>query len=142
LAAMGRLSEIQGTRWQGSAELWLDPLGNEVQCSDCTLSIDGDVVSYTWSYKGEGHEGSIALTREGAEFRDSWHQPQPMSCHALPDAWGLFQLEGVYGPDSDWGWRTGLSLREPSGELVLQMTNVAPWGEEARAVRMTCTRLP
>jgi hypothetical protein len=28
----------------------------------------------------------------------------------------------------------------PSGELVLQMTNVAPWGEEQRAVRMVFTR--
>jgi hypothetical protein len=34
----------------------------------------------------------------------------------------------------------GLVLRPPAGELVLQMTNITPWGEEARAVRMTFTR--
>ena len=44
------------------------------------------------------------------------------------------------GPQAEWRWRIGLSVREPSGELVLQMTNVAPWGEETRAVRMICTR--
>jgi hypothetical protein len=50
-------------------------------------------------------------------------------------------VQGAYGPDRDWGWRIGLSLRAPTGELVLRMTNIAPWGEEARAVRMTCSPL-
>ena len=35
---------------------------------------------------------------------------------------------------------TGTLALRPTGELVLQMTNVAPWGEEVRAVRMTCAR--
>jgi hypothetical protein len=37
-----------------------------------------------------------------------------------------------------------LSLRPPfagaTESLVLQMTNITPWGEEARAVRMTAAR--
>lgn len=36
----------------------------------------------------------------GAEFEDSWHQSQPMPCQLLTEAWGLFQAEGGYGPDS------------------------------------------
>ena len=137
---MATLLELDGTRWTGTAELWLDPLGDEVQRSDCTISVGGGVVRYTWSYEGNRHKGSITLGEDGAEFVDSWHQPEPMSCNRLPDAWGLFQVQGEYGPESEWGWRTALSLRTPTGELVLQMTNIAPWGEEARAVRMTCTR--
>lgn len=139
---MGGLSDLRGSHWKGTAELWLDPLGDQVEKSECTMSVDGDVVRYTWSHEGKTHEGSITLREGGADFTDSWHQPTPMKCRALPGAWGLFQVQGEYGPDSDWGWRIGLCLRTPTGELVLQMTNVAPWGEEVRAVRMACQRAP
>ena len=45
------------------------------------------------------------------------------------------------GEGPDWGWRLRVCLRTMGPErLVLQMTNVTPWGEEARAVRMTCER--
>jgi hypothetical protein len=54
----------------------------------------------------------------------------------------LFQLQYEYGPDADWRWRIALTLRAPTDELVLQMTNIAPWGEEARAVRMVAKRQP
>ena len=137
---MNPLSDLHGTRWMGTAELWLDPLGDDVTRSDCTISVDTHTVRYTWSHEGEAHEGSITLSDDGAEFTDSWHQPEPMTCLRLPDAGGLFQVQGEHGPQSAWRWRTGLSLRTPTDELVLQMTNVAPWGEEARAVRMICSR--
>lgn len=77
---------------------------------------------------------------DGADCTDSWHQPEPMRCRHVPDALGLFQVQGEHGPESEWRWRTGLSVRAPTGDLVLQVTNVAPWGEEARAVRMICQR--
>jgi hypothetical protein len=137
---MESLSDLDGTHWKGTAELWLDPLGNDVTRSDCTISVDSEVVRYTWSHDGKAHEGSIALRDNGADFTDSWHQPEPMRCSRLLDAMGLFQVQGQYGPESDWEWRIGLSLRAPTDELVLQMTNIAPWGEEARAVRMICSR--
>ena len=132
--------ELHGTEWTGSNELWLDPLGNEVQLSDCTLCVEAKVVRYTWSHQGKLHQGSIRLQTDGAEFTDSWHQPEPMQCRVLAGAGGLFQVQGAYGPEADWGWRIGLSLRPRTGELVLQMTNIASWGEEVRAVRMTCQR--
>jgi len=137
---MTTLSELHGTRWAGSGELWLDPLGDQAERSDCTMAVDGDVLSYTWSHEGNAHRGSVTLRQDGADFVDTWHQPQPMACRRLSGAWGLFQVQGEYGPDSDWGWRIGLSLRAPTGELVLQMTNIAPWGEEVRAVRLVCHR--
>jgi hypothetical protein len=80
------------------------------------------------------------VREDGADFIDSWHQPLPMLCRRVDHAWGLFQVQGEYGAESDWGWRVGLSLRNLTNELVLQMTNIAPWGEEARAVRMICAR--
>jgi hypothetical protein len=48
-------------------------------------------------------------------------------------------VEGVWGPERDWGWRIGLYLR-PTDELALQMTVITPWGEEGRAVRMVFQR--
>ena len=105
------------------------------------MAIDGDVLRYTWSHEGEPHEGSVTLRDAGAHFTDSWHQKEPLPCKRLGEAPGLFQVLGRYGPDADWGWRIGLSLRAPTGELVLQMTNIAPWGEEARAVRMVGSRV-
>lgn len=137
---MARLSDIDGTKWDGSAELWLDPLGDEVVRSDCTISVEDDVIRYRWNHEGKDHEGSLVVRPNDAQFTDSWHQPEPMRCRHVEGAWGLTQVQGVYGPDSNWGWRIALTLRAPTDELVLQMTNIAPWGEEARAVRMTCTR--
>ncbi len=137
---MKTLAELNGTQWVGSAELWLDPLGDNVVQSDCTVSVDGNVVRYTWSHEGKAHQGSLTVREDGAEFSDSWHQPEPMKCIRVAGAWGIFQLQGEYGADLDWRWRTALCFREPTQQLVLQMTNVAPWGEEARAVRMTCAR--
>ncbi|MCG8424885.1 MAG: hypothetical protein MJE77_43930 [Proteobacteria bacterium] len=138
---METLTDLQGTRWAGKAELWLDPLGDKAERSDCTIAVEADVVRYTWSHEGKAHQGSIRLRDDGADFTDSWHQPEPMKCDRVLGAWGLLQVLGTYGPQSDWGWRTRLSLRTPTGELVLQMTNIAPWGEEARAVRMVCARV-
>jgi hypothetical protein len=137
---MSTLAELDGSKWAGTNELWLDPLGDNVTRSDGTIAVDGAVVRYTWSYEGKPHAGSVTLRGDVADFTDTWHQPEPMKCRRLPGAWGLFQVQGEYGPQSDWGWRIGLSVRAPSGELVLQMTNVAPWGEEVRAVRMICQR--
>jgi hypothetical protein len=137
---MPTLAEIEGTKWTGNSELWLDPLGDQAIRSDCTIAIDGGVVRYTWSHEDKGHEGSITLRDYGADFADSWHQPEPLKCLRVLDGQGLFQVEGRYGPEQDWRWRIGLSLRASSGELVLQMTNVTSWGEEVRAVRMICKR--
>jgi hypothetical protein len=137
---MSALEEVDGSSWVGACELWLDPFGNDVVRSDCSLSIDGSKLAYQWSHEGKSQQGSITLDEQGAQFTDTFHATEPMHCRALTDARGLFQVLGVYGPDSDWGWRIGASIRSPTGELVVQMTNIAPWGEEVRAVRMTLKR--
>lgn len=137
---MAKLTDLDGTKWAGSSELWLDPLGDEAMRSDCTISVEGPVVRYTWTHEGKAHEGRVTLNEDGADFTDTWHQPQPMRCRPVAGAGGLFQVQGAYGPDADWGWRIGASLRPGDGELVLQMTNIAPWGEEVRAVRLVGKR--
>jgi hypothetical protein len=59
-----------------------------------------------------------------------------MRCAAVPGSWALVDVAGTYAAGADrWGWRVHVSVR-PTGELVLQMTNVCPWGEDGRAVRM------
>lgn len=140
------LSKLAGSRWTGTGELWLDKLGNEARKSECSLTVDAAAVgsfSYTWSYEGKAQTGSVVLRDGGAVWSDTWHQPTPRKCSVLADAWGLLALHYTYsikgGPK--WGWRIGLGER-PTGELVMQMTNITPWGEEKRAVRMVFTRTP
>lgn len=136
---MATLTELNGTRWKGTSELWLDPLGDEGKTSACTLELHGSTVRYRWSYEDKEHEGLLVLDRE-ASFIDTFHSPKPMPCRVLPSEWGLVQVEGRYGDQLEWGWRIGLFHRAATDQLVLLMTNIAPWGEEARAVRMIVGR--
>ncbi len=130
------LSDLNGTHWRGQNELWLDPLGNEATMSECSLSVEGDRLSYRWQHAGKQQQGELVVNPDGAAFTDSFHSESTMMCRRVEGARGLFQVEGSYGPEGDWGWRIALVYRAPLDQLVLQMTNIAPWGEEARAVRM------
>jgi len=91
---------------------------------------------YSWSYQGEAQNGKFTFSETGASWVDSWHQPSLATCTNVAAAKGLFTVEHVY--EIDWRWRSQLSKR-PDGNLVLQMTNITPWGEEGRAVRMIFT---
>ena len=81
-------SEVQGIKWSGSGELWLDPLGNNVDLYDCTLSIEADVLHYTWLYQGQTNSGSFTFNGSGATWIDTWHQPTPATCQDVTAAWG------------------------------------------------------
>lgn len=135
------LNRLVGTEWIGRGELWLDPEGNKVDCCDCALRFETDTLHYSWSYEGQTKEGRFTFEEGGATWVDSWHQPEPAKCVDVPNAWGLFTVAHTYEVPSSpaWGWESKLSER-PNGDLVLQMTNIAPWGEEGRAVRMIFTR--
>ncbi|OMH33855.1 hypothetical protein [Motiliproteus sp. MSK22-1] len=135
------LSKFQGTQWEGKGELWLDPEGNKQERYDCSMMFGHDGLDYTWLYEGETKKGSFTFNKAGgAIWLDSWHQPKSIPCVDVANAWGLFTVECCYEVPSSpsWGWRSKLSER-PNGDLVLQMTNIAPWGEEGRAVRMIFT---
>ena len=136
------LAKYAGTEWKGKGELWLDPEGNSALLYDCALSIYGDSIKYSWLYENEARHGSFVFNATGAIWMDSWHQERPVQCSRVPKAWGIFTVSHEYEvPDiPNWGWRSRLSER-PDGSLVLQMTNITPWGEEGRAVRMVFTRV-
>jgi hypothetical protein len=136
---MKALDELKGSKWAGRSELWLDPLGNELTEGTCTLEVQESGITYTWTHKGETKTGSVVLTDDGGVFTDTFHSPSETTCRNLVGNRGLFLIEGTYGDNDEWGWLIGLSQR-PTGELILQMTNIAHWGEEARAVRFTCTK--
>lgn len=141
MADASRIEALDGTRWKGHGELWLDPSGDDALTYECSLSVDGTTVRYTWTYEGKEQRGTVSLGADGPTWVDSWHHPEPVACTPQPEPWGVFDLFCTYsaGGGPDWGWRTLLAER-PTGELVLQMTNIAPWGEEGRAVRMVLTR--
>lgn len=135
------LTALQGSEYQGHGELWLDPESNDALHYDCYLIIEKDKILYTWEWEGKTQEGSYLLSemleKEVATWSDSWHQPEPVTCKKITDTASLFSIFNTYPVPSnpDWGWRSQLSQR-PNQDLVLQMTNIAPWGEEGRAVRM------
>ncbi len=132
------LAELAGTEWAGTGELWLDPSGNQGESYPCSLRVGAGRVVYEWQYEGKKQQGEYRLgDGGGASWSDTWHQPDAQECRPIPGGWGLFAVEYNYRAEGgpDWGWRMGLSQR-PTGELVLQMTNITPWGEESRAVRM------
>lgn len=135
------LTEYTGTKWKGKGELWLDPEGNSAVHYDCELNIEADAISYSWVYEGEVKNGTLTFNGNGAIWVDIWHQENAVQCFNVPNSWGIFTLTHEYEvPDNPkWGWRSKLSER-PDGALVLQMTNITPWGEEGRAVRMVFMR--
>ncbi len=132
------LIKFIGTRRKGKGELWLDPYGNEALLYDCEISIDKDALHYSWHYEDEVRRGSFTFDDAGVTWVDTWHQQSPVQCTDVPGAWGIFTVSHEYETPAmpNWGWRSKLPER-PDGALVLQMTNIAPWGEEGRAVRMT-----
>lgn len=135
------LEKLAGTNWKGKGELWLDPEGNAPQRYACELHIQDDVLKYSWLYENTAQDGSFTFNETGVIWVDSWHQAKPVQCFNVPKAWGFFTVSYEYEvPDSpNWGWRIKLAER-PDGSLVLQMTNITPWGEEVRAVRMVFYR--
>jgi hypothetical protein len=137
----GWVGDHQDTTWSGQSELWVDPAGNDADVSDATLSVGADEISYTWVYKGAEQSGEFRWTGEALQWKDSWHQPAGVTLAPVPGHGSLIAAEYSYsgGTGPDWRWRIKLAER-PDGTLVLQMTNIAPWGEEARAVRTVLRR--
>ena len=135
------LRQLAPSRWTGQNELWLDPEGNQALSSEGTIEVQSSAVLYTWSYEGQTKQGRIDFGPDGVSWSDTWHQPKSMACRPFEVPGALLAVQGSYAapPGPDWGWRIGMAQR-PSGERVLQMTNVASRGEEGRAVRLVTTK--
>ena len=134
------IKKFSGSKCSGTGELWLDPEGNSAITYDCELSIEKNVLSYSWFYEKELQKGQFTLNKDSVLWTDSWHQKDTVKCSYVSDSWGIFSIFHEYKiPQSpNWGWKTSFCER-PDGSLVLQMTNVTSWGEEGRAVRMVFT---
>ncbi len=130
------LSDHKDTSWSGKSELWVDPTGNNAEISDATLSVSDDGIVYTWVYKEVEQSGEFRWSGETLQWKDSWHQAEGVELTVVSGHGSLIAAEYSYpaGAGPDWHWRIKIAER-PDGTLVLQMTNIAPWGEEARAVR-------
>jgi hypothetical protein len=135
------LAEHRGSDWIGASELWVDPSGNDGELSDATLHIGDDGIAYTWLYRGEPQQGVLRRQVGGLLWQDSWHQPEGVLLAPVRGHGSIYAAEYSYaaGEGPDWHWRIKLAER-PDGSLVLQMINIAPWGEETRAVRTVVRR--
>ena len=78
------LLDLAGSQWDGQAELWLDPAGDQAQRCACTMRVEADAVGYTWSYQGQPQTGRLSLRDDGGDFTDSWHSPKAIRCTAAP----------------------------------------------------------
>jgi len=131
------LSDLVGS-WIGTSELWVDPFGDETQTSECTMEVTAHSVAYTWAYEGTPHQGVVSVSDSGSTFHDTWHQKEDVATETVPNAASIATMRYTYA--EEWGWVINICYRTPTDELVVQMTNIAPWGEETRAVRMACRR--
>ncbi len=130
-------NEHPGGARSGSSELWVDPTGNDAETSDATLQVGADGIRYAWSYRGKPQAGEFHWHDDGVTWQDSWHQPEAVQLSPVTGHGALHAAEYSYpaGTGPDWHWRIKLAAR-PDGSSVVQMVNIAPWSEEARAVRL------
>ena len=133
--------KYSSVKWKGKGELWLDLGGNSVTHYECDLIVQNNALAYSWLYKNDIKHGRFTLNDGQCLWMDEWHQVNTVHCYPILDSWGVLAVRHEYEVDDapNWAWRTILSVR-PDGALVLQMTNIAPWGEEGRAVRMVFYR--
>ena len=80
------------------------------------FALDGDRAVMTWT--------------------DTWHAKEPIECPGECTDERIVVV-GKYGPG--WSWRTEVSLPTDS-EILVEMFNISPEGEEKIAVRMRGAR--
>jgi hypothetical protein len=145
-----RLAQLVG-HYSGQTRTWLDPTGApDVATEELHVSVlfGGRWLRFeqTGSVTGSAHAGEMLLGfhADAGEFEacwvDSFHTGTAMMLSkGAPRPDGVIAVTGSYaaGPER-WGWRTELHLGEP---LVLRAFNIAPTGEEFRAIESVWTRL-
>jgi hypothetical protein len=131
------LAALDGA-WTGTMRLWLEADAPPDE-SGSTATLIGGRLHWTWSFGGAPKAGWIDPA--DLTWADSFHQPEPKPLRPMPRPGALLSGDYTYpapeGPD--WGWQVVLSQR-PDGALVLQMTNLCPWGESAPAVMAVWAR--
>jgi hypothetical protein len=119
-------------KYAGKHELWMRPDTPALE-GDVRASLDDNVLSWTWTLDDDKHEGRLHL--DGSSWQDSFHQSEAAPLQAAPAHGARFGFSCQYGPpDSPWTWLIAVCER-PEGQLVVQMTNITPWGERQLAVQ-------
>ncbi len=117
--------------YAGRHQLWLEP-GQDAETGDVTATLVDDVLTWRWTRGEKIHQGALHL--DGSRWHDTFHQPVPAALEPQPAFGARFAGGYRYGPDDQpWAWMIRVCDR-PTGALVVQMTNITPWGETAPAV--------
>jgi hypothetical protein len=139
--------------WRGPTQLWLKPeaapeesvteLHAELVLGGRWLRITHQGVALAQPNAGEmllGYYENAA--RYELAWVDSVHTDSSiiLSTGAVTDAAVVDVLGSYAAGDQRWGWRTRLR-RTPSDELLLEMFNISPAGEEYRALVATLARV-
>jgi hypothetical protein len=137
--------------WQGPSTLQ-DPMSNLADESASTATVTPVLggrfvrIDYTWSYGGNGQEGSllVGLQKKAgtatAHWIDSFHNGEKvMACTGAASEDGSITVRGSYSVPGhpDWGWRIDIT---PGETLRIVHHNVWPEGKEDLAVESTYTR--
>lgn len=136
---MNSLMERAAGNYTGANWLWFE--NPEVpEESATTIDVAGNEIRYAWEFRGQAQTGVMAFSFEGdgvsAHWTDTWHAKEPIVCPGTRTR-DRIEVVGTYGPG--WSWRTELSM--PSAdELLVEMFNISPEGEEQIAVRMRGAR--
>ena len=135
---MTSLLERAAGRYAGTNWLWFDKPSAEESATE--IEVEGNEVRYTWTFRGEPQSGVMAFAFEGdtAEmtWNDTWHAKETIVCPGTRTD-DRIEVVGTYGPG--WSWRTEVTL-PTANELLVEMFNISPEGEEQIAVRMRGTR--
>jgi hypothetical protein len=146
---------LRAGSWRATNRLWFTPTSDVIE-SPIALTLDvavGDVVCalrYEWTYDDAVHTGILLVhdpagaTAPDMVWSDSFHTGSTL----MPFRQGertdtSIVATGSYAapPGPDWGWRIAL-ISETSNDLLIQMYNITPTGEEGLAVEARLTRVP
>lgn len=135
------LEDLQG-QWTGTSQLWLDPRKPAID-SEATAHVTNEQIRYHWKNGDKAHDGVIVVHDEGIRWKDSFHQPSETELQPQHPFGALVSAAYAYTADPDpiWHWRI-VVFQRPDGSLVIQMTNIPPWGEESPAARLVFQPTP
>lgn len=127
--------------YTGTNLLWFR--GPEPLQSPAEVHVEGDEVRYTWEYEGQPQSGVLPFRFEGDQvsvtWSDTWHARKAITCQGSRTP-GKITVVGTYGAgDQVWSWRTEFSA-PAADQVLMEMFNIHPDGQEDLAVRLTATR--